>query len=607
MTFLPLLLVLLLAFVVPLALSRLRWFPVVVGEILAGILIGRSGLRLIREDFTLDFLAEIGLALLMFLAGLEVDFSFFFRSAQRRSRRLKILGIAGGSFLLTLGMAVTLAFELSKRGLAGNPWMISLILSTTSLGIVLPVLKERGLCPGAFGQTLIVAALMADFFTMFLITVYVAVKSHGLSFNILLIGVLFVAALLVYRVGQGRLRRRPLERILTGLSSATSQLRVQGAMALMMAFVVLSHFLGTEMILGAFLAGALVSLLSRPEDEPVRLNLDAIGFGFFIPIFFIAVGIRFDLPALLQNRDVWVLTPLLLGSAYVIKLLPSLLFRFSFPWKETFGAGFLLSSRLSLIIAAAGIGLKLGVIGEAANAAFILIAAFTSTVSPLLFNVILPLRKEPREHFIMISDANDIGLQVARELETHGERVRFLEGFQDPSLNSPSAGPSRTSRLASVPPDAVRCLLILGGDDSRNLEVATGAIEQGIEHVIAWVNDPAWLTRFKSLGVQIFSPGMYRANLLAIMASNPDLFHLFVSSREDHQIREIYLANPRLTGIKLQDLRLGGDILILAIRRGNELLIPHGDTRLESNDRLTVLGSLDSLARLEERLGEVLD
>ncbi|MBN2408746.1 MAG: cation:proton antiporter [Candidatus Aminicenantes bacterium] len=606
MTFLPLLLVLLLAFVVPLALSRLRWFPVVVGEILAGILIGQSGLRLIHEDFTLDFLAEIGLALLMFLAGLEVDFSVFFRSAQRRSRRLKILGIAGGAFLLTLGMAVTLSFELSERGLAGNPWMISLILSTTSLGIVLPVLKERGLSPSPFGQTLIVAALMADFFTMFLITVYVAVKSHGLSFNILLIGVLFVAALLVHRVGQGRLRRRPLERILTGLSSATSQLRVQGAMALMMAFVVLSHFLGTEMILGAFLAGALVSLLSRPEDEPVRLNLDAIGFGFFIPIFFITVGIRFNFPALLQNRDAWVLTPLLLGSAYVIKILPSLLFKFSFSWKETFGAGFLLSSRLSLIIAAAGIGLKLGVIGEAANAAFILIAAFTSTVSPLLFNVILPVRKEPRERFIMISDANDIGLQVARELETHGEKVRFLEESPVRSPVPPPAWPSRTSGWEAVPPDAVRCLLILGGDDGRNLAVAAGAVGRGIEHVIAWVNDPAWLPRFKSLGVQIFSPGMYRANLLAIMAGNPDLFHLFVSSREDHQIREIYLANPRLTGTKLKDLRLGGDILVLAIRRGNELLIPHGDTRLESNDRLTVLGGLDSLARLEESLGEVL-
>ena len=188
---------------------------------------------------------------------------------------------------------------LVRWGIARDPWMIALILSTTSLGVVVPVLKEKGLGPTSLGQTIILSALLADFITMFLITIYVAVIAHGLSLKILFVGILFVVALLAYRLGVVGMRRLKLEKVISELSRTTSQVKIQGAMALMLAFVILAKFLGTEMILGAFLAGAVLSLLDKPADEQTRQRLDAIGFGFFVPLFFITVGIGFDLRTLL--------------------------------------------------------------------------------------------------------------------------------------------------------------------------------------------------------------------------------------------------------------------------------------------------------------------
>jgi Kef-type K+ transport system membrane component KefB/Trk K+ transport system NAD-binding subunit len=606
--FLPLLLVLLLAFVIPPVLSRIRWMPVVVGEILAGIIIGRSGLNLIQADSTLEFLAEIGLALLMFLSGLEIDFSLLSNAGRGGRRRSQPVLFAGFSFVLTVSLAGLLGWLLVKKGLAQDPWMIALILSTTSLGIVVPVLKERDMIPGTFGQTVILAALMADFFTMFLITVYVAVRSRGLNLEILLVGVLFVAALITYRVGIFRAKRSSLDRVLEEISFASSLVKVQGAVALLLAFVILAKFLGSEMILGAFLAGAVLSLLSRPEDEPTRHRLDAIGFGFFIPIFFMTVGIRFDFPSLLAKKTTWVLTPVLLGAAFLIKIVPSLVFRFLLSWRECFAGGILLSARLSLIIAASGIGLRLGVIDDATNAAFVLIAALSSTLSPLIFNGLLPARREPRQTYLLIYGAGDMGLQVARELTEHGERVCLLELDHQRASHARQSGfdviqkEGVLAAFAKADLSSIRSLLALSPDDSTNLKVCREAFSLGMKHLIALVNDAARLSEFHELGVQTFTPAIYRATILALMARNPDLFSLLTSTRRGHQIQELTLSNPLLTGKPLRHLSLGGNILVLSIRRDRDLLIPHGNTVLEFGDHLTLLGHSDSLQELAHRL-----
>jgi Kef-type K+ transport system membrane component KefB len=623
LAFLPLLLVLLLAFLVPPLLARIRWIPVVVGEILAGIVIGHSGFHLVRDDVTLDFLAEIGLALLMFLAGLEIDFSLLSQRSRTRTQRYMPALLASIVFILTLTLAGLLSFFLVRKGFARDPWMLTFILSTTSLGVVVPVLKERGMSAGLFGQTLILAALIADFFTMLLITIYVAVRSHGLSLELLVVGTLFVMALLVYRIGLVRIRKLRLQKVVEDIRQASTQVKVHGAIALMLAFVILAKFVGSEMILGAFLAGAVLSLLSQPADDSTRQKLEAIGFGFFIPLFFISVGIDFDFPSLLKNRATWLLTPILLAAAFGLKLLPSMIFRIALPWRRALAAGILLSARLSLIIAASGIGLRIGAINEATNAAFILIAAITSTVAPLLFYALLPEKREKGRLAIGIFGRNDIGLQVASELEQKGELVVFLDSplfLADPRDLKPlraeaavaeasqkarmdlSVESWEKSRRISSP--AIRSLLALDLDDDRNLDVCQEAASIGLDHIIALINDPSRLPEFQKLGVQTFTPARYQPTLLALMARNPDLFQILTSTREEHQIQEIELTDIPAAGRSIQEIRFGADILLLSVRRGHELIIPHGQTKLKPGDHLTVFGTAAALKDFMERLSE---
>jgi len=145
LNFVPLLLILGLAFVVPLVVGRIRWLPVIVAEIIAGVIIGHSGLNLVGESQILEFMSEIGLAFLMFIAGMEIDLN-------------KLLPINGNSpskqdrrqirwtlfvYLLTVSLAIPGGFALNRLGLEANPWLLAFVLSATSLGVLIPILKQR--------------------------------------------------------------------------------------------------------------------------------------------------------------------------------------------------------------------------------------------------------------------------------------------------------------------------------------------------------------------------------------------------------------------------------------------------------------------------------
>jgi Kef-type K+ transport system membrane component KefB/Trk K+ transport system NAD-binding subunit len=605
--FLPLLLLLFLAFLVPPLLSRFRWLPVVVGEIVVGMIVGRSGFDLVRPDTTLEFLAEIGLAILMFLSGLEIDFTLISAKPAGRRRAAPLL-LAGLSFLLTVVLAGAFAREVVSRGLANDALMIGLILSTTSLRVVLPVLKERGLSAGPFGQTLLLAALLADFVTMLLITVYVTLKAKGLTLDILLVVLLFAAALVVLRLGRAFLSDAPEGLSLDEIIPVSSRARLHASIALLFAFVILAALLGAEMILGAFLAGAVLSLLSGPRQRQLRESLDAIGFGFFIPVFFLMVGAKFDLPALLRSRRTWVLAPVLLLGAYLIKILPAFLFRLRFSWKESLAGGILLSSRLSLIIAAAGIGLRLGVIDEPTNAAFVLIAAVTATASPVLFGSLMPASRTSGGSAIGVLGVTDFSLQTARELAAQNERVLFIEAGTTQAEAARTAGfpvvasSTLSAGLGGVDLPPLKSLLVLADDDGRNAEICREAGALGIPHVVVLVNDPARLPEFEALGVQTFAPALYRATLLALMARHPDLFSLMTSGRAGHQVGEILVLNRAVAGRSLKGMDFGGDILVLSVRRGSETLVPHGETRLLEGDWITVYGDAGRVRDLRTRL-----
>ncbi len=612
--------VLLLAVAVPLLFGRLRRIrvPVVVGEIIAGILVGVSGLNLVpSDDVFLNLLSEIGFVFLMFLAGMEIELRAlgFAAGVDKNNASPKSangngpgpLRLALEHFGATLVFSAVVAFLLWKMGMTQNVALMALVLSTTSLGVVMPVLKERGLLGGRYGQTLLVSALVADFATMFLITLQVAVISKGITPEILLVGALFVAVFLLYRLGIFVLPwMRPL---LDELSHATTQIRIRLAFLLMVAFVALAELVGAEVILGAFLAGLLVSMLSDGEDEHLKYTLESIGYGFFVPIFFIMVGVKFDLAVITQTAGAGFLLLLLIVSAFLIKVLPAGLFLRAFPWKASLAGGMLLSARLSLIIAAAEIGWEMGVLSELVVVAVVLVAIITVTVSPLVFTYLVKDMAVPAERPVLVIGANALGLQMARHLQAHKEQVVVLdedpkqvEAARKEGLTAHRVAPS----VAEIRPyfEAATAVIVAYTDPKDALRWAKLARQVfGVERVLALAADATTRAQLQALGALCVSPLEAQATFMALMARNPDLLHLLTSTQDRQDILELVIRNPSLDGKRLRDLGFPPQVLVLAVHRGGEYIIPRGDTRLRVGDVLTVLGTLEELEQVKARLG----
>lgn len=619
LSFIPLLLVVILAFLVPMVLAHFKHLrlPIVVGEIVAGMIIGRSGLGLVaQEDPILELLAEFGFVFLMFLSGLEIDFSNLGFGSRRRAKLPEEgwspLTIGLVSFGLTLVLSTLLGFGLLEMGLIRNPLMMALILSTTSLGIVVPVLKEHGLSTGRYGQTLLISSLIADFATMLLITVEVAALSRGLTLDILLIGLLFVAFFLVYQFGMHLFNRiTTVRRMMQDLVSATAQIKMRAAFAMMLIFVGLSEFLGTEIILGAFLAGAIISLLRRPEDTESVHHLEAIGYGFFIPIFFIMVGVNFDMRALLSSPSALLLVPLLLIAAVSVKTLPALVFRKGFGWRETVAAGFLLSSRLSLIIAASAIGMRLGVISDSVNAAIILVAIISVTTAPLLFIRIIPQQTPEHLRPIIIAGAGELGVQTANQLIAHHEPVVVIDRDAERVRRARQHGltvllDDGCENEAEIREsfNLAKSLVCTYNDTDANYHTCHQArTVYGIDHVVAHVTKPSDLPRFRQLGVTTMNAALDRASLLTMLTRNPALYDLLVRTEDDKEVAEVEVHNPVCFGKPLRQLGLPGDVLVLALRRNGELLVPHGNTLVEAQDHLTLAGSTENIAQACDMFG----
>lgn len=614
-SFLPLLIVVGLAFVVPLLVSRARRarIPCVVGEILAGILVGQSGLRLVGHDTVLQVLSMLGFAYLMFLSGLEVDFEALLLRAdgQRQTWKERLghpLSLGVLAFVLTLLLSLLAGWALSSLDAADDPWLMALILSTTSLGLVMPVLKERGLTTTNYGQAVLVAAVAADFATMLLVSVYVLLRAQGLTLELLLVFLLFVAFGMAYRVARLLRRRFPGLGFVEGIAQSTAQLDVRGAIAIGLAFIVLARSLGVEMILGAFLGGSLISLLIGKRAADMRHRLDALGYGFFIPIFFIMVGVNFDLASLFSSSRTLLLLPALLVLAYAIKFVAALIYRVAYNWRKTVAAGALLSSRLSLIIAVAAIGLELGSIDSATNSAIILVAIATCTLSPLAFNRLLPHMAPARRKFVVVGAGKQPRL-LARRIADHGEEVTVID--HDPAraaaveaLGLPFVlgDASELATWSGLQADHVQSVAAMLPDEEANLALCRLLREElGVEQVVARVRDATWTRAFANLGVIVVNPSLSPVAEMEHMMLYPSVSSLMADLEDEHDVLEVSLDCPDLAGRPLCEFELPSQVMIILVRRDGDVIYPRGQTRLRMKDRLTLLGPLEGVQEMARR------
>jgi len=621
---LSLLLITVLAALVPLLASRLRgWrIPIVIGEILAGMIIGKSGFNLVAPSPILDFLAEFGFVFLMFISGLEVDVGALTQhplegqdDGERSPFWREPLFLAFLSFILTLGSAFAIAFGLSRVGLVRSPLIIGLILSTTSLGIVVPVLKERGIAPTRYGQLMLVVALIADVVTLVLLSVAFGILQKGFTLQL----ILFLSLLLIFavalRMGIVVSKVPGLKKVIQELSTATAQIRVRGAIALMVAWATLATALGIEVILGAFLAGVIVSTIAGPEETILREKLDTLGFGFFIPIFFISVGSRFDLDVLLGSQGALILFPLLIVAAYAVKVLPALVYRLAFNWRESLASGFLLSSRLSLIIAASALAFELGVISEAVNADIILVAMVTCTLSPILFNRLVPYVADVERKGVIIVGLNQLTALLADRLMQQGEEVAVV-GCPQERANAPYCrrtapifgDPGDEAVLKAMGAEQAAALVVVLDDAAATIKICQMAAERfGIPVIVSRADDQAVLERMQALGVRAVQPALATAMALEGALRFPTTFDMLAEHGQDVKLGEARLRNIRVAGRPLRSIRLPGNALVMGIRRKGEVIVPHGDTTFRLGDEVMLIGSpfdiREARAMLEARLG----
>jgi Kef-type K+ transport system membrane component KefB len=373
-----LLLVVAVAFAAPFLLGlapRVR-LPSVVLEIVAGIVIGPAVLGWVEVDQTIEVLALVGLAFLLFLAGLEIDFS------QLRGRLL-VLALAG--WAISFGIALLLGLGLSSVGLVETPLLVAIILCATSLGVIVPVLADVRELNTRFGQLVLAAASIADFGAVILLSLFFSGESGPGSTAVLLalFAGLLAVAFVAIRTAE---RSRRVGEDLMRLQDSSAQIRVRAAMVLMIAFVALAEGLGLELILGSFAAGALLALLDRDQrvtHPTFRTKLEAMGFGFFIPVFFVTVGLRFDLDALLDDAANLAMVPIFLAALLAVRGLPALIYRGFVGARRATVAGILQATSLPFIVAAAAIGMELGALNSAEGAALIAAGLLSVVIFPL--------------------------------------------------------------------------------------------------------------------------------------------------------------------------------------------------------------------------------
>ena len=371
------------AFCIPFVLGffpRVR-IPAVALELLAGIIVGPAVLGWIEAGPVVSIMATIGVAFLLFLAGLELDLTVLKGPALVRGSL---------SFLLSFALAIAILTPLGARGVILSPLLVAIALSATSIGILVPVLADAGQLDTPVGRFTMCGASAAEIGTIALLGVFFAGKESSAAISALLLAIVAVLAVLLLAALRYTLRWAPGRRILDRLDETSAQARVRFAVMILLAAATVAMQFGFEGILGSFVAGIVVGVVTRRDrfEAALRTKLEAIGHGLFVPAFFVASGMRFELSRIKGIEEVG-RAALFFVALLAVRALPALLYRPYLTWRECLAAGLLQSTNLSFIVVAVKVGTELGEVREINAAALILAGLVSALILPAAASALL--------------------------------------------------------------------------------------------------------------------------------------------------------------------------------------------------------------------------
>ena len=607
---LSLFLVVLLALVIPIFMARFQIsnVPTAVAEIIVGIIMGSSGFNLITSTHDLTFLSNLGVILLMFLSGMEIDFDLLQRKnnpkgKSQAGKTVDPLKTAITAFIGIVIMAFVLAYVLRLTGLFSEVMLAAIILMTVALGVVIATLKEKDILGRPIGQTILLTAVLGEVIPLLLLTIYASING-GNAEQLWLIILLFVAAIFLLR----RFKQPYLW--FAKITKSTTQLDIRLAFFLIFALVTVAERVGAENILGAFLAGVVMKLLE--PSEATKDKLTSIGYGFFIPIFFIMTGVGLNLRSLFAHPSSLMLLPVLVIFLFIAKVPVLLTYVRYFQKKNAFAGGFLTATTITIVLPTLQVARKLHAITSTQSDAFILAAVIVCILSPIVFNsnfVLLPEDKIKEK--VAIVGANAVTVPVAHDLHANWYSVKM---FTD-KKNQYKTYDSRVENLTFLPnldEETLEKDGVFDGDivvaanraDEDNIKIARMAKEKGVNRVIARLSevDSKTLTEFNEKGIEVFNSTNVHAALMRAMIESPTVYRIMTDTK--NILYSVKVKNTHYTGRQLMDLEFIDQITVSRIKRGDGWLIPRGATVIEPGDVLVFSGEFKVADRVRDLLSK---
>jgi Kef-type K+ transport system membrane component KefB len=358
--------------------------PVVVVEIVLGIVFGPPALDLIHVTPLADLLSQFGLAFLFFLAGFELE--------PERVRGTPAR-LAATTWFVSLALAFSIAAGLEAAGVIVSYLFVGCALSTTALGTLTPILRDSGDLEGEFGAFVMAAGAVGELGPIVLIALLLTTSAdRALSVALLLA---FAVVAVAAAVAAPHLRPRRIVAIIERTMEATGQLAVRLSVLVLAALVYLTSQLGLDVVLGAFSAGMLVSIAAGPASRRLlQPKLDAVAFGVFVPIFFVVTGMRFDLDAVIGDPDGIAKLVLFLALLLVVRGLPTFVVaRRALPIEgERRALALYASTGLPLIVAVTTLGIAAGEMRTDTSAGLVGAGMVSVLVFPMLAGAVRAAR-----------------------------------------------------------------------------------------------------------------------------------------------------------------------------------------------------------------------